>query len=106
MQGQEERFIPESPIYTFRIRILGCMAGYAPENATEIQREIEIAANNTLGDLGFAILDAFDFDSDHLWSFFLSGKAWDKTSEYAYQGPGWDGGGELEDVLELFPEES
>jgi hypothetical protein len=108
VQGQEqeqERFVPEPPIYTFRARILGCMAGYAPENGTEIQREIEIAANSTLGDLGFAILDAYGFGSDHLWSFFLSGKAWDKTTEYAYSG-GWGEDDDLEDVLDLFPEGS
>jgi hypothetical protein len=106
MQEQQERFTPEPPIYTFRTRILGCMAGYAPENGAEIQREIEIAANSTLGDLGFAILDAYDFDSDHLWSFFLSGKAWDKTSEYSYQGGGWGEAEDIDDVLDLFPEGS
>jgi hypothetical protein len=103
--GEQEQFIPEPPIYTFRTRILGCMAGYAPENGTEIQREIEIAANNTLGDLGFAILDAYDFGSDHLWSFFLSGKAWDKETEYAYTG-GWGDDDDLDDVIDLFPEGS
>lgn len=104
---QEQRFTPEPPVYTFRVRILGCAAGYAPENATEIQREIEIAANHTLGDLGFAILGAYDFNNDHLWSFFLSGKAWDKTTEYAYH---MDDGGDDdegdEDILDLFPEGS
>ncbi len=106
---QEQRFTPEPPIYTFRIRILGCAAGYAPENATDIQREIAIAANNTLGDLGFAILDAYDFDSDHLWSFFLSGKPWDKKTEYAYHMGDWNGDAGDEDdeeLLDLFPEGS
>lgn len=98
----QQRFTPESPIYTFRVRMLGCAAGYAPENAAEIQREIEIAANNTLGDLGFAILGAYDFDSDHLWSFFLSGKAWDKKTEYAY----YMGDDDDAEMLELFPEGS
>src|SRR6476661_2768095 len=102
----EERFVPEPPIYTFRIRILDCAAGYAPENAPEIQREIEIAANSTLGDLGFAILDAYDFESDHLWSFFLSGKRWDKESEYAYHGGDWETEEDFEEVLDLFPEGS
>ncbi|GEM_PF-772822 len=106
MQGQ--RFTPEPPIYSFRVRMLGCAAGYAPENATEIQREIEIAANHTLGDLGFAILDAYDFDSDHLWSFFLSGKPWDKKTEYAYHMGDWDSdeGEDDEEMLDFFPEGS
>ena len=104
---QPQRFIPESPVYTFRVRMLGCAAGYAPEHATEIQREIEVAANNTLGDLGFAILDAYDFDSDHLWSFFLSGKRWDKTTEYAYHADDWGNEeDDIEDIVELFPEGS
>ncbi len=106
---QEQRFTPESPVYTFRVRMLGCAAGYAPENATDIQREIEIAANHTLGDLGFAILGAYDFDSDHLWSFYLSGKAWDKTTEYAYHMGEWgeiEGDEGDEDLLDLFSEGS
>ncbi|MBI4504263.1 MAG: plasmid pRiA4b ORF-3 family protein, partial [Chloroflexi bacterium] len=57
--------------------------GYAPADARAIWREIEIAANQTLGDLGDAIPLAFDFWDPHLWSFFLSGKAWDRTTEYA-----------------------
>ena len=72
---------PEPPIYTFRVRILG--GYYAPPAAAEVWREIEVAANQTLADLGNAIPPAFDFDDPHLWSFFLSGKAWDRASEYA-----------------------
>lgn len=72
---------PEPPIYTFRVRILG---GYfAPSTARSVWREIEIAATQTLAELGDAIPLAFDFDDPHLWSFFLSGRAWDHDSEYA-----------------------
>lgn len=72
---------PEPPIYTVRVRILG---GYfAPSNARSVWREIEIAANQTLAELGEAIPLAFGFDDPHLWSFFLSGRAWDQDSEYA-----------------------
>jgi Plasmid pRiA4b ORF-3-like protein len=71
----------EPPIYTFRVRILG---GYfSPAAARSVWREIEIAANQTLEELGNAIPLAFDFDDPHLWSFFLSGRAWDHASEYA-----------------------
>ena len=72
---------PEPPIYTFRVRILG--GYYAPAGATKVWREIDVAANQTLTDLGNAIPLAFDFDDPHLWSFFLSGEAWDRASEYA-----------------------
>ena len=72
---------PEPPIYAFRVRVRG--GYYAPPGATEVWREIEVAANQTLADLGNAIPLAFDFDDPHLWSFFLSGKAWDCATEYA-----------------------
>ncbi len=44
---------------------------------------IEIAEDQTLDDLHYAILSAVDFDSDHLYSFYMSGRAWDDTTEYA-----------------------
>jgi hypothetical protein len=44
---------------------------------------IEIAENQTLDDLHYAILSAVDFDSDHLYSFYMSGRAWDSSTEYA-----------------------
>lgn len=74
------RFKPEPPIYRFRVRILGGV--YAPVDAHEVWREIEVAANQTLADLGQAIPLAFGFDDPHLWAFFLSGKPWDKKTEY------------------------
>ena len=75
------RRVPEPPIYTFRVRIRGGF--YAPAESAAVWREIEVAANQTLADLGNAIPAAFAFDDPHLWSFFLSGKAWDRATEYA-----------------------
>lgn len=72
---------PEPPIFTFRVRILEGL--YSPDDAGLIWREIEIAANQTLADLGEAIPLAFGFEDPHLWSFFLSGQAWDRATEYA-----------------------
>lgn len=90
MARWEKRGLREST-YTFRVRIRGGF--YAPETAPRIWREIEIAANQSLADLGEVIPLAFDFDDPHLWSFFLSGKAWDASSEYARQSqPGPFGG--------------
>jgi hypothetical protein len=68
------------PTYTFRVRLL--VGGYAPPNAPQIWREIELTGSQTLADLGEAIPEAFDFDDPHLWAFFLSGKPWDETTEY------------------------
>ncbi len=48
-------------------------------------RKLELSAEQTLEDLHFAIQDAFDWDADHMYSFFMSGKAWDASTEY--QGP-------------------
>ena len=61
--------------YTFKVTYL---------RDPEIWRTIEIAARQNLHDLHNAIQEAFDFDNDHLYSFYLSGRAWDKTSEYAH----------------------
>src|SRR5947207_2297807 len=83
MPRARKQFRVEPPIYTFRVRIRGGF--YAPDNAQDIWREIEVAANQTLADLGEAIPLAFGFDDPHLWSFFLSGKAWDRASEYALE---------------------
>jgi hypothetical protein len=71
----------EPPIYTFRVRVLG--GYYVPSKTAAVWRDIEIAANQTLADLGETIPLAFDFTDPHLWSFFLSGKAWDRATEYA-----------------------
>ncbi len=65
----------------FRVRILGGF--YAPPGGRSIWREVELAADQTLAELGEAVPAAFGFDDDHLWSFFLSGKPWDRPSEYA-----------------------
>jgi Plasmid pRiA4b ORF-3-like protein len=67
--------------YVFRVRILGGF--YAPPGGPSIWREVELAGDQTLAELGEHIPVAFGFDDDHLWSFFLSGKPWDRASEYA-----------------------
>ncbi|HEV8165571.1 MAG TPA: hypothetical protein VGR74_14185 [Actinomycetota bacterium] len=70
--------------YTFRVRILGGFS--APPGARRIWRELELTADQTLAELGDAIPLAFGFDDPHLWSFFLSGKPWDRSTEYALPG--------------------
>jgi len=45
-------------------------------------RKIEMRADQTLHTLHLAIQDAFEFDDDHLYTFFMSGTAWDKRTEY------------------------
>ncbi len=57
-------------------------------------RKIELPAHYTLSHLHHAIQSAFCFGNDHLYSFFMSGKAWDTNSEYKLpEGrPPWDVG--------------
>ncbi len=59
--------------YTFHVSLPGI---------SKLWRKVEVASDQTLADLHDAIQRAFDFDSDHLYSFFMSGKAWDRDSEY------------------------
>ena len=47
---------------------------------------VEMRADQTLHDLHHAILDAADFYEDHLYSFYMSGQAWDNATEY-WRGP-------------------
>ncbi len=46
-----------------------------------VWRVIEILAGQTLEDLHLAIQEAFGWDNDHLYAFFMSGRAWDGSTE-------------------------
>ncbi len=46
-----------------------------------VWRDIEIAAEQTLEDLHLAMQEAYRWDDDHLYSFYLNGQAWDPRSE-------------------------
>lgn len=59
--------------YTFHVSL----PGYG-----RVWRKVELVAEQTLEDLHLAIQDAYEFDDDHLYSFFMSGKAWDHSTEY------------------------
>lgn len=59
--------------YTFHVSLPGF---------GRLWRKIEMPADSTLEDLHLAIQDAYDFDDDHLYSFFMSGRAWDSNTEY------------------------
>jgi hypothetical protein len=74
---------PRVYAHAFRVRIL-LDSPLAPPDAESIWREVELRGNQNLVDLAEAILNAFGFDNDHLWSFFLSGRAWDSSTEYTY----------------------
>ena len=52
--------------YTFRVSL---------EQMDETWRLIELREDQTLQDLHYAIQEAFAWEADHLYSFFMSGKA-------------------------------
>ena len=70
--------------YTFHVSLSGTGRTW---------RKIELRADQTLEDLHFAILRAYEWSADHLYSFFMSGKAWDSSTEYALP-EGYDPWGE------------
>ncbi|MEN6568262.1 MAG: plasmid pRiA4b ORF-3 family protein [Veillonellales bacterium] len=41
-----------------------------------IWRRIQLSSRHTLHDLHKVILDAYEFDDDHLYAFFMEGKPW------------------------------
>lgn len=61
-------------------------------------RKIEVRADQTLEDLHFAIQRAYRWDADHLYSFFMSGRAWDRNTEYTLPEEASPWGGEWEDA--------
>lgn len=66
----------EGPVtaYLFKVKF---------RHAKRIWRKIEVAEQQTLHHLHLAILDAIGWDEDHLYSFFMSNRAWDRVTEYA-----------------------
>ena len=50
----------------------------------KVSRTIELRAKQTLDDLHFAIQNAFHWDSDHLYSFYMSGE---EDNRYAFACP-------------------
>lgn len=59
-------------VYSLRVRL---------QWQPSVWRVIEMTADQTLEDLHEAIQDAFGWDRDHLYAFFLSGRAWDSSTE-------------------------
>jgi hypothetical protein len=63
-----------SRVFLFKVQLQGM---------PDVWRTIEVRENQTLHHLHVAIQQAFHWDDDHLYSFFLSGKPWDRQTEYA-----------------------
>lgn len=69
----EDPSAPPPTVYRFKVSLRG---------QKNVWRTIDVLSNQTLEDLHYAIQDAFGWDDDHLYAFFLSGKAWDRSTEY------------------------
>jgi hypothetical protein len=69
----------EPPVFVFRVRPKRGM--YLRRDAEETWRDIAIAGDQSMEELASYILQAYDFDNDHLSSFYMSGKRWDRSSE-------------------------
>lgn len=74
-KGELEQTLPRKKIefvdatYIFKVSL-----------AKSLWRRIEVAGEHTLLDLHYAIQEAYDFDDDHLYSFFMDGERWSDES--------------------------
>ena len=78
----EDPSAPPATVYRFKVSLA---------DRKDVWRTIDVRSDQTLEELHYAIQDAFGWDDDHLYAFFLSGKAWDASTEYIRpegRGPG------------------
>lgn len=78
----EDPLAPPATVYRFKVSLA---------DEKDVWRTIDVRSNQTLEDLHYAIQDAFGWDDDHLYAFFMSGKAWDTSTEYI-RPEGWEPG--------------
>lgn len=78
----EDPSAPPATVYRFKVSLTG---------EKGVWRTIDVRSDQTLEHLHYAIQDAFGWDDDHLYAFFLSGKAWDRSTEYI-RPEGWEPG--------------
>jgi hypothetical protein len=82
--------------YTFHVSLPG---------TGKVWRKIEIGAEQTLEDLHHAIQAAYEWDADHLYSFFMNNKAWDPASEYTLPEGALFEGLEIEEADDVYEED-
>jgi hypothetical protein len=64
-------------------------------------RHIQIDVGATLYGLHYAILNAFDFDNDHMHAFFMNNRAWDESAEFICPEGDLDGALDFSDRVKL-----
>ncbi len=67
--GQESDLESRGNVYIFKVML-----------SSEVWRCFKLSSLHTMDDLSYVIQDAFNFDDDHLYAFFLDGKAWSKKA--------------------------
>jgi hypothetical protein len=70
------------PMQVYRVKVVLIRMGF---NAIEeeISRTFEVEGNQTLYDLHMGIQHAFNWDNDHMFSFYFGGKLFDRENEYS-----------------------
>jgi len=80
------KFINEKiAVYVFKVELISMFVRQKDFewDKNGIWRIIEIKGDQTLSDFHMAIQNAFNWDNDHMYSFFLSNKKWDRMTEYS-----------------------
>jgi hypothetical protein len=72
------QLLDKSGIYTFKVSL-----------SKTIWRKISMSHKNTFEDLHIAIQEAFDFDNDHLYEFYIGGSR--QTAKLTYTGDPYEG---------------
>jgi hypothetical protein len=70
------------PIQVYQLKVVLIRMG-VQELEEEVSRTFEVEGRYTLYDLHLDIQHAFNWDNDHMFSFYLSGRLFDRENEYS-----------------------
>lgn len=70
------------PLQVYRLKVVLIRMG-SHEIEEEVSRTFEVEGNHTLYDLHMDIQYAFNWDNDHMFSFYFGGKLFDRENEYS-----------------------
>ena len=70
------------PIEVYTLKVVLIRIGFQ-EMEEEVSRTFEVKGSHTLYDFHMDIQDAFNWDNDHMFSFYFGGKLFDPENEYS-----------------------
>ncbi len=70
------------PMKVYKLKVVLVRVG-PQEIEEEVSRTFEVGADHTLYNLHMDVQNAFNWDNDHLFSFYLGGKLFDRANEYS-----------------------